>query len=473
MTNKFIDMEKKYKLFTELEYENLNYWHFIRMQIYMRIFKEIRELDNMHPDLENKNKKKYVDFGCYFIDSLFKNLKYKKSPKSFLISCTSRKEYMDGSWVNPLTFTINNYYENNSIIFELASLTSKEYDIKLNSPVFYSAVWELTRAIHIYIFRAIKNHELIKQAEKIQKYVYEFFNIKLDIKWISYEIVYSIQSYKVLYPKFVKFLKDNKIKCIIEVCHYNRKHMILNMAAHSCNIQVLELQHGIMGKEHIAYNLNLIDQILPDKILTFGQYWIDSADYPDKTSRMVAVGYPYYEKRVKYYKKNKLEKKAIIILSQGPFGHKMSSFAIELNIKIHEKQLDYKIIYKLHPNEYKSWKKLYPQLIEYPDILVVDNDETQLYDYFSISQIQVGVNSTAIFEGLGFGLQTFFLNYLKIDFVEDLVCKNVAVKISSVNEMLLYLENNNKQLQDFKSYSDYFWERDAEKKMIKEIDKYL
>jgi hypothetical protein len=75
------------------------------------------------------------------------------------------------------------------------------------------------------------------------------------------------------------------------------------------------------------------------------------------------------------------------------------------------KQLDgYTIYYKLRPEEYSGWKERYPTEFQHvPNLRVIDSDAVPLYDYFARCRWQVGINSTALYEGLGFGLTTFVL----------------------------------------------------------------
>ena len=53
----------------------------------------------------------------------------------------------------------------------------------------------------------------------------------------------------------------------------------------------------------------------------------------------------------------------------------------------------------------------------------VDKDEIGLYELFKVSNYQIGINSTAIVEGMTFNLKTFILKdswYLEmIDFIKD------------------------------------------------------
>lgn len=69
----------------------------------------------------------------------------------------------------------------------------------------------------------------------------------------------------------------------------------------------------------------------------------------------------------------------------------------------------------------------YPDL-EQSGIEVIDNYKTELYYLFAISTYQVGaLSSTAIFEGLYFGLQTFIYSKKAVSFCCRFVNRDLPV----------------------------------------------
>ena len=97
--------------------------------------------------------------------------------------------------------------------------------------------------------------------------------------------------------------------------------------------------------------------------------------------------------------------------------------------------LDYKIIYKLHPSECEDWQKNFPWLEE-SDIEVVEFSGKEIYQLFAESEIQIGVYSTAIFEGLSFDLKTFLYDAPGIEYMQPLVEGGYATKIGNTEEFL-------------------------------------
>ena len=80
--------------------------------------------------------------------------------------------------------------------------------------------------------------------------------------------------------------------------------------------------------------------------------------------------------------------------------------------------------------------------------------------------LRKGVYSTAIYEGVGFGLDTYIYNIAYADCMQKLVEMGVAEYIDSVEEILCKL-NIEKDIKDIKSL---LWKSDALKNICKEIN---
>jgi hypothetical protein len=92
---------------------------------------------------------------------------------------------------------------------------------------------------------------------------------------------------------------------------------------------------------------------------------------------------------------------------------------------------DFQISYKLHPAEYFSYKKYsaYSKLSEYENVTFCL--DCNLYQLMSVSKIQIGVFSTALFEGLAFSCKTYLLNLNGIEYMKDLLDAEYAKILSS------------------------------------------
>lgn len=166
----------------------------------------------------------------------------------------------------------------------------------------------------------------------------------------------------------------------------------------------------------------------------------------------------------KYNSKSEAGTVNIIFVSQGTIGNKLSRLAVDLCERL--KDGEYKIIYKLHPEEYMGWKTRYPWLAE-SKIQVIDSLEHNIYEYFAGCDIQIGVYSTAIYEGMGFGLKTYIYNIGHADTMRALCDQGYAEYVNDVTDLYNHIvEKNHQALQK----GDMFWQKNSFNNMCREID---
>ena len=128
---------------------------------------------------------------------------------------------------------------------------------------------------------------------------------------------------------------------------------------------------------------------------------------------------------------------------------------------------DHKIIYKLHPGEYETWRQNYPELVEASkrdDFEVIDNSQTPLYKLFAESNYQVGAFSTAIYEGLMFNCKTFILDVPGVEYLSDLINKNYVFKITNSQDLIANLDEFTPE-----DYDKNFFFKSLDKKLLKSV----
>jgi hypothetical protein len=202
----------------------------------------------------------------------------------------------------------------------------------------------------------------------------------------------------------------------------------------SLGIETVELQHGVIYPFHAAYSYegdSRKKENFADYVLIWGDYWKSDVEYPISKNNVISVGFPYLESKKDSYPEV-AKKRQIIFISQGNIGEPLSRFAVALN---EEPNLDYGILYKLHPQEQIRWKEKYPWLAS-SAIEVVDSKRITLHELFAESMIQVGVCSTALFEGLVYGLQTYVVDAACVELMDSLVEQGVVEKVSTPEELL-------------------------------------
>jgi hypothetical protein len=254
-------------------------------------------------------------------------------------------------------------------------------------------------------------------------------------------------------PVLKRMLKSYRPKLVLELCYYNTVNMVLNELCKELGITTVELQHGTICPCHMAYDFPKLKrqlEVFPEYFLSFGKYWEDCTNLPLPKNHIFTCGYPYLETEYKKYKKTK-NNKQVLFISQGTIGKELSKIAVEFAEKG-----DYDVVYKLHPGEYSRWKEEYPWLLE-SKVKVIDNDNEPFYKLLAESYAQVGVYSTAIYEGLVFGLRTFIAELPGWENMADLIDGGYAVKVVDAAGLSRSLKSGKGK----KLNVDYFFKKDS------------
>jgi len=151
---------------------------------------------------------------------------------------------------------------------------------------------------------------------------------------------------------------------------------------------------------------------------------------------VIPVGYPYLEQAAHSYDGVETTDQ-LLFISQGTIGEQLSKFAVAVD---QHPEISSEVVYKLHPGEYDRWRTEYPWLVD-SDIEVVDSSEPALYRLFAESNGQVGVYSTAIYEGLQFGLETYLYDCEEGETLQPLLDDGVATLVSSVEQLVSAFDN--------------------------------
>ena len=181
------------------------------------------------------------------------------------------------------------------------------------------------------------------------------------------------------------------------------------------------------------------------------------------------MGFPYFEENSETYMGMMEEElnqgtddKQILFISQGVIGKYLSKLAYETAENINDENnhtQNYQFIYKLHPGEYGTWQENYDFLNkavnEFGNFIVIDESQPPLYELFAKSNYQVGAFSTAIYEGLAFNCKTFIIDVPGVEYLDDLIEKDIVKKVKNSEELINYLKEEKINLKDYNK--DYFF----------------
>lgn len=474
MIHRFMQFEIEMQLF-EQQIAGINYWHLIRSDIYREIAKEKNDIKKK----QYVDKKAEVKLGIIkkrakqIMNLALKNPLFFLEKKDVLIFNHPRRVLDENVYKCLYTYDLIDKMNCDYYVYEIpydGLHFSSVHEDKLKYTDLVDRVYWFEKNRYRILNKSMLSKKDDKSVIELVDNVNRNFNVNLDIDEWKNTINNRLLFYKIAYKIYSKILEKIQPKVIIQVVSYEETKYVINKIASERNIPTIELQHGTMGKYHIAYNFSgkMEIETFPDYVFTFGDYWKEVTRLPIPDSQIISVGWPFYEKKMKEYddeQKNK-NKKTILFISQGTIGKELSQFALKML-----KKLDatlYQIIYKLHPGEYDSWKTDYPYLLD-SKIKVIDNNNHDMHHYFNQVDIQIGVYSTAIFEGLGYNLDTYIVNLYGHEYMEDLYKKNYVTLVNSVDETIQHLSNKKKKTERFDT--NYFWQQNSLETILNEINK--
>ena len=270
-----------------------------------------------------------------------------------------------------------------------------------------------SRLRKIYCKRLVRSSKVAKrifdEINRIVPYFDDAFGVSIDRDRLHAYITGQMINYKIYLPIFKRYIKRLGVKCVVTSCHYHPHNLTLCEAAHELGLDVVELQHGRVSSEHVAYNLAERELTMaPDYVFTWGDYWNSYfCNYANKG--LIATGYPFIEWARRKYGGVSNVRKVVLFISESGAGNELSKMAFRA---VNELPTDrYVVKYKPHPSETHSWKSLYPYLID-SSVIVVDNATTNIYAELAQASFVIGASSTALIEGLIWGAKTLIVRDL-------------------------------------------------------------
>ncbi|QHQ60689.1 hypothetical protein Ana3638_07810 [Anaerocolumna sedimenticola] len=440
----FIRFEAEQEFF-KLKINDINYWHYIRFFFFMAILEAKHGIINRNNYQKNakttnniiKQSDKFIFKNPLFVRH--KDVLVFNHPRRIKQNNFYKCVYTD-EWLKECEFS---YY-----VFEEPYLGTNLVPIKTKNIKYLDINWYGK-------FINLKKSKLDYKTSTPLSIIFNKLEIEFAIKFTNQQKknIAKTMNDQIANRDFLKkcykhILKKISPQVIILVVAYNFGHMMIIETAKEMGIPTIELEHGIIGKGHIAYNfaekLNL--ESFPDYIFAFGKYDIDTPRYPINKKYIIPVGSTELEMQALNYKNKikKRNKKVITFLSDGTT--ELMQCAAELSKIIDNLELE--IIIKLHPSEYANWRKIYPFLLN-TKIQVADDSNHNIYYYLAVSDFVVGCASTTMYEATIFDTEILIFKSGQYYRSAALVENNMAIYVSSAEEIIEYIiePNNIKKLK--------------------------
>ncbi|KAF1082721.1 MAG: hypothetical protein GQF41_0488 [Candidatus Rifleibacterium amylolyticum] len=431
-----LNLESEYNLF-DLSLQGVRIWKLIRFEIFLGACKALGIYGEAHAQSTVRSKLEFLFLGLY--NSIVHNPFVGSDTGKILIFRHPRKVSVSGNWLDVYTQPLVEELEPKSYeIFESPYLT-KHFLTAEDRNIRYLDHMLLSNAFH-YVFKSLKKLFSAADISMITELENRFFKKFGYRPFFERIIARNITRFKVSEVYYNRLIRKKMPRKIVLVVSYGREALI--SAARKNNVEVVELQHGTMSPYHLGYSFPCSDceiPYFPDRIFSFGNFWKDTVAIPLSKDKIHNVGFPFLS-----YKLRRLEgikkKKQIVFISQGTIGKQLSEIAVAA-AKVLK---DYMFIYKLHPGEYRRWKSDYIELnscMGLGNLLIVDTNREDLHLLLASSEFQVGVYSTAIFEGTALNCKTILINLPGVEYMTTLVEKGVVRLVNNAEELVGAVQN--------------------------------
>jgi len=384
----FLEFEKKSRI-NKISYNSQPIWPLIRHSIYTYLHNP--ELRNAVELDYKKNKRTSSKRNILALLKSFKTFSGIFKKTDIVIFSGEKVLSMGKVNCNPLLWDFYNSLKNNYDITVIDPYGVKHPKEIHKKTIDVSQVLSLGRYLSSYF----QSKLWFKCSEKLDRKIIRYSSEKIpwtriySNTYINHKLLSFITKCIILIkaPLFIIFSDSGSFSSVIKT-------------AKKYNVITIDYQHAQQSGQNILYRHdNSLKQrtFLVDYIFSFGEYW---NKYFIKTSKVKTVGNYVFEYLSGFHKDVQKNKKSVMIISDNNYCR---NELVELAMNIVKRLKDYKVYYKLRPEEYQSWESSYPiDMVNSVNIKFIDNENKGLYYYLKKSNYVIGMNSTVLIEAIPF-----------------------------------------------------------------------
>lgn len=433
LSERFFQFEQRHDLLNQRIWK-VRYWEIFRFSLHRQLLQKFDIYEQKGAPHPSSVKSAYRKIKAIAV-SLFRYNPFFARPADILFFYLSRKvKREDGSFEEIYSEIFRRNCPKTTAALDLYISSSESKPIRTDNLLMVDGIVlvaniaaNLIRPLFFSIRRKIK--EILKLATTEFNVSFEDQATILTKRLIAHR--FSEALFKVM-------LRKIQPKVCVVVCAYDKMSFI--GAAKKLGIPTIEIQHGTISRYHLGYSYPGAPGSLsyfPDYFFSFGTFWHSMADLPIPADRIRPIGFFELERKLEKDAEQKAERRSILIISQWISSERFVELAIRIaDLLAEEKRTVY---LKLHPSEGSDWRTRFPQLIR-SRVIVIDSKGVDIYELFRTSEFQVGVFSTALYEGLAFGLKTILMNWPGVEYMEQVLQRQLASLASSAEEVVALVE---------------------------------
>ena len=437
-------LEDKYDLLN-FELDGVKVWQYSRMIIYYELAYKLNILDP--PNKSQKNIK--MIFKNIF--SLLKNAIIYNPLLNFrnvdnIIFTHNRSKKIDGEYIDIYTkYFIDDLKKSGESYLCYEKPFHNQHLRKKDSNTVYLDFILSVSILYGKLYR-IKNDKKLKKLKSIEDEINNLAQIKFKLLELARKNTGRFKlSYQIYHYIFSK-IKPKKVFAVVAYIYLGD----MLKAAKDLKIDTIEFQHGIISKYHLGYSYPKKETLdyMTNTFYSWGNFWHNPINNIFDKKNIIEYGFDYFNKVKNSYKTIQKKKNKIIIISQTALGNEIMNYVSN----IIESLKSYSIVYKLHPEEYTLYKsyRRFEILSQYNNIQFLENCD--LYKEFSESEYQMGVFSTALYEGLNFQCKTIIFDLNGVEYIQELIHEELAVLYNKQNDILKTIKTKIKVNSDGYKY---------------------
>jgi hypothetical protein len=427
-------VEREYGLL-DFEVDGVKVWQYMRMPVYYYIAERIGVF--LAPHVQKSGRLSKVTKACrYLAGALFHNPFFRRGQVEQVVIEHPRSVRLAGDEVDIYSHFYVRDLQRLGISYlrldraDLGSSHRKAYDTARSFIDIFPVLVKLAGLFRRTRLTEEQRGTLRAVSERLSREL----GVSLDLEALLRP---AVLKFRVNYRLYLALFRRLKPKRLVVVVSYAYGDAI--RAAKDLGIEVLEIQHGTFSRYHLGYSYpdrEVAPDYFPDIFLAWGSFWRDMGVLPLPPSAIQVAGFPYFHGLKNRHAQVEKNARRVVVLSQGALGAKIAEQVYALR----EVLSDFEIVYKLHPGEFARWQEYEPlrKLAEKPNVRIAKEDN--LYELLAGAGYQIGVFSTAVYEGIGFGCQTLLLDLPGVEYMADLVDQGLATLVRDPDELRSALE---------------------------------
>lgn len=208
---------------------------------------------------------------------------------------------------------------------------------------------------------------------------------------------------------YARLLRETRPKAVIVSSYYATIDALIIAEADRLGIPTIEIQHGTIGNEHVAYNFLRKPRqtdCLPDYLASYGQFEQEALRNFVAPGHMIPIGNLFLNRIRRDLMQAAApdpQKKNVLIVSFNMDNAKLVDFTLDLK----KLRPQWEITYRFHPEE--KIEEATVRALSSAGVICAMDFQVSIYMLIMQSDYIIGTKSTVLYEAMCFGKPSYVL----------------------------------------------------------------